>query len=91
MLKAIDSFHHASLDVSDAVPPLGTCLYLVGLACFHRTLSGRWPAPRLWTALAIAVLVTLAALWASGVAVLTAAVLVLLALILWEGRRTRAE
>lgn len=90
MQQAITSFHHASRDLPGALLPLGTCLYLVGLACFHRTLSGSWPVPRLWAALALAALVTPAALWANGIAALTAGLLVLLALILWEARGTRA-
>jgi hypothetical protein len=68
--------------------PLGTS-FLVGLAGFHRTLSGTWPRARLWAALAVAALVTPAALWVSGAAALASAPLVLLALILWEGHRAQ--
>jgi low temperature requirement protein LtrA len=43
MEKAIDSFHHPSHGLPAVLLPLGTSLFLVGLAGFHRTLSGTWP------------------------------------------------
>ncbi|MFD8000674.1 low temperature requirement protein A [Streptomyces mirabilis] len=85
MEKAIDAFHHASHGVPALLLPLGISLYLAGLACFHRTLAGSWPQARLWAALAVAVLAAPAALRLSGAAELASALLVLLALILWEG------
>jgi low temperature requirement protein LtrA len=91
MDKAIGSFHRPSQGLPAALLPLGTCLFLAGLACFHRTLSGTWPPARLWAALAAAALVTPAALWVSGAAALACAVLVLLALIMWEGHRARGD
>jgi low temperature requirement protein LtrA len=87
MEYAIESFDHRSHGLPAALLPLGICLYLVGLAWFHRTLAGDWPWPRLVAALAVAALVTPAALWVGGAAALAAAPLVLLALILWEARR----
>jgi low temperature requirement protein LtrA len=89
MEKAIDSFHRPSHGLPAVLLPLGTSLFLVGLAGFHRTLSGTWPRARLWAALAVAALVTPAALWVSGAAALASAPLVLLALILWEGHRAQ--
>jgi low temperature requirement protein LtrA len=89
MEKAIDSFHHPSHGLPAVLLPPGTSLFLVGLAGFHRTLSGTWPRARLWAALAVAALVTPAALWVSGAAALASAPLVLLALILWEGHRAQ--
>ncbi len=53
------------------------------------TMAGTWPRARLWAALAVAALVTPVALWASGAAALASALLVLLALIMWEGHRAR--
>ncbi|MBC3840792.1 low temperature requirement protein A [Streptacidiphilus sp. 4-A2] len=84
MQKSIGEFHQASHQLAALLLPLGTFLYLLGLACFHRTLAGNWPRARLAAALAAAALVTSAALWGSGAAALAAAVLVLLALITWE-------
>jgi low temperature requirement protein LtrA len=84
MEKAIDSFHHASRGLPAALLPLGAAMFLAGLACFRWALSGTWPRARLWAALAVAALVTPAALWASGAVALTSALLVLLALIAWE-------
>jgi low temperature requirement protein LtrA len=89
MEKAIDSFHHPSHGLPAALLPLGTCLFLAGLAWFHRTLSDTWPRARLWAALAVTALVTPAALWVSGAAALASALMVLLALIMWEGHRAR--
>jgi low temperature requirement protein LtrA len=66
MEKAIDSFHHASQGLPAALLPLGTCLFLVGLAWFHRTLSDTWSRARLWAALAVAALVTPVALWSAA-------------------------
>ncbi len=53
------------------------------------TMAGTWPRARLWAALAVAALVTPVALWPSGAAALASALLVLLALIMWEGHRAR--
>ncbi|MFF2073199.1 low temperature requirement protein A [Kitasatospora sp. NPDC058162] len=89
MEKAIDAFHHPSHHLSALLLPLGISLYLFGLAWFHRTLAGSWPPARLTAALAAAALVTPAAAWSSGATALAVAALVLLALILWEGRRVR--
>ncbi|MCX4744029.1 low temperature requirement protein A [Kitasatospora sp. NBC_01287] len=88
MEKAIDEFHRAPRqhDLAALLLPLGISLYLVGLACFHRALAGDWPRARIAAALAVAALVTPAAL-RSGGAALAAAALVLFALILREGRR----
>jgi low temperature requirement protein LtrA len=91
MDKAVDSFYRASHGLPAALLPLGTCLFLAGLACFHRTLSGTWPRARLWAALAVAALVTPAALWVSGAAALASALLVLLALIMWQGHHARGD
>lgn len=82
MQKAIDSFQNASVSLPAALLPIGTALFLVGLACFHRTLLGCWLRARLWTAVAVGALVTPAAMWISG----AAAPVLLLALILWEAR-----
>jgi hypothetical protein len=79
------------VNLSAALLPLGTTLYLAGLGCFHRTLSGRWPSTRLAVALAVAVLVTPAALWLSGAAALAAAPVLLLTLITWETQHTRQQ
>ncbi len=78
----------AAGDVSATLFPLGTTLYLAGLGCFHRALSGRWPSTRLAAALAVAVLVTPAALWLGGAAALGAASALLLMLATWETRHT---
>ncbi|WP_157876705.1 low temperature requirement protein A [Streptomyces graminilatus] len=86
MEKSIHGFHHASHGVPALLLPLGISLYLAGLACFHRALAGTWPLARLWAALAVAALVTPAALYLSGAAALVSALLVLLGLILWENR-----
>jgi len=90
MEKAIDEFLHPSRGLAALLLPLGMFLYLFGLACFHRTLAGNWPAARLVAALAAAALVTPAALLGSGAAALTTAALVLLALIAWEKSRQAA-
>lgn len=87
MQKAVDSFHHPAHGLPAALLPLGTCLFLIGLGCFHRALSGTWPRARLVAALAVAALVTPTALWAGGAAALTSTPLILLALIAWETRR----
>ncbi|WP_329575416.1 low temperature requirement protein A [Kitasatospora sp. NBC_01250] len=84
MQKAIDEFLRPSHHLAALLLPLGTALYLSGLACFHRALAGSWPLPRILAALATAALVTPAALWNSGAAALATAVLALLALIAWE-------
>jgi len=89
--KAMESFDEASHELSAALLPLGTCMFLLGLACFHRTLSGDWPRARLWATLAVAALVTPAARWGSGAAALIAAPLVLFALIGWEARCKGAD
>ncbi|MFI9103261.1 low temperature requirement protein A [Streptomyces fildesensis] len=89
MEKAIDEFHHSSQHLAALLLPLGICLYLVGLACFHRTLAGNWTRPRLTAVLAVAALVTPAALWNSGAVALATAALVLLALIAWESGQVR--
>ncbi|MEY9842571.1 low temperature requirement protein A [Streptacidiphilus sp. EB103A] len=89
MEKAIDEFHHPSHHLSALLLPLGISLYLFGLACFHRTLAGTWPAARLTAALAAAALVTPAAVRTSGAAALATAALVLLALNAWESRQVR--
>jgi low temperature requirement protein LtrA len=70
MEKAIDSFHHPSHGLPAVLLPLGTS-FLVGLAGFHRTLSGTWPRARLWAAFAVAALVTPAALWVRGARIRT--------------------
>ncbi|WP_427925560.1 low temperature requirement protein A [Streptomyces sp. cg40] len=85
MEKAIDNFHHASHGAPALLLPLGISLYPAGLACLHRTLAGAWPQARLWAALAVTALAPPAALHLSGAAALVSALLVLLALILWEG------
>jgi len=87
MEEAIGSFGHSSHGLPAALLPLGICLYLVGLAWFHRTLAGNWPWPRLAAALVVAALVTPAARWVGGAAALAIAALILLALIVWEGRQ----
>ncbi|GAB2712463.1 low temperature requirement protein A [Kitasatospora kifunensis] len=89
MQKAIDEFGQASHHLAALLLPLGICLYLLGLACFHRTLAANWPLTRLAAALAAAALVTPAALWSSGAAALATAALVLVTLIAWESRQAR--
>ncbi|MGW2518555.1 low temperature requirement protein A [Streptomyces sp. NPDC001617] len=91
MEKSIDAFHHASHGVPALLLPLGISLYLAGLACFHHTLAGAWPLARLGAALAVAALAAPAALHVSGAAALVSALLVLLALILWEGHHWDRE
>ncbi|WP_370149249.1 low temperature requirement protein A [Streptacidiphilus sp. EB129] len=87
MEKAIDEFHQPSHHLPGLLLPLGISLYLLGLACFHRTLAGDWPLARLVAALAATALVAPAALWSSGATALTTAALVLLALIVWESHQ----
>lgn len=89
MEKAIDEFHHPSHHLSALLLPLGISLYLFGLACFHRTLAGTWPAARLTAVLAAAALVTPAAVRTSGAAALATAALVLLVLNACESRQVR--
>lgn len=87
MEKAIDEFEHPAHHLPALLLPLGITLYLLGLACFHRTLAGSWPLARLVAAPAAAALIAAAALRSSGAAALATAALVLLALIVWESRR----
>ena len=89
MEKAIDEFHHPSHHLSALLLPLGISLYLFGLACFHRTLAGTWPAARLTAVLAAAALVAPAAVRTSGAAALATAALVLLVLNACESRQVR--
>ncbi len=90
MQKATDEFHHPSHHLPALLLALGVFLYLLGLAGFHRTLAGNWPAARVTAALATAALVTPAALWSSGAAALATAALVLLVLIAWESHQVRS-
>jgi low temperature requirement protein LtrA len=90
MEKAIDEFRHPSHHLPALLLPLGASLYLLGLACFHRTLADNWPTARLTAAFATVALVTPAAIWSSGAAGLATAALVLLALIAWESHRVRS-
>jgi low temperature requirement protein LtrA len=88
MQKAIDSFTGPLRGLPAGLLPLGVGLYLLGLAIFHRSLSGRWPVARVVSAAALPAVALPASLLAGGAAGLVAALLILLALVVAEhGRR----
>ncbi|MEY9850204.1 low temperature requirement protein LtrA [Streptacidiphilus sp. BW17] len=89
MQEAIDAFTEPLHGLPAAMLPLGTALYLVGLAYFHWTLAGRWPVPRLVAAAAVLAAGVPALLWSGGCAALAATAGLLIGLILWE--RTRLK
>ncbi|MBY8885130.1 low temperature requirement protein A [Streptomyces sp. PTM05] len=85
MQKAIDSFGVSSHGLAAWFVPLGLALYLLGLACFRRTLSGGWPVSRLLGAVAVCSAGPVA-LWGAGWAALALATAVLVCLLLADAR-----
>jgi low temperature requirement protein LtrA len=87
MQKAIDSFDAPLHGLPIGLLPLGAALFLAGLACFHRTLAGTWPAARLVGAVAVGVAAP-AARWVGGWAALAVTTAVLVCLVLVDQRTT---
>ncbi|WP_198042249.1 low temperature requirement protein A [Kitasatospora azatica] len=88
MQEAIVSFGEPLHGTAAGLLPLGSALFLVGLACFRRSLSGNWPTARLVAAVGVAGAGLAAAQWAGGAALLAVNGVLLLGLILWERYRT---
>jgi low temperature requirement protein LtrA len=91
MQEAIDSFVHPLHGLSAGLLPLGAALYLVGMACFHRSLAGEWPTARLVTAAAVAGCALAATHWAGGGVALGVTAAVLIGLVAWEQRAFAAR
>ncbi|MBF9068631.1 low temperature requirement protein A [Streptacidiphilus fuscans] len=84
MQEAIDAFTEPLHGLPAAMLPLGTALYLGGLAYFHWTLAGRWPVPRLAAAVVVLAAGVPALRWSGGCAGLAVTAALLVGLILWE-------
>lgn len=85
MQEAINSFDAPLRGLPAGLLSLGSALFLLGLAYFHRVLAGRWPWPRLVGALAVAAGVP-AARWGGGWQALVVTTGVLVCLVLVEQR-----